>query len=323
MLHSHIRERNNLEKTSEFPCLPKHERVKWEGTAFHKKAISSMVHKAFDKNQKYSIHVQVPRQLVSGKPKKDLNSRFIELCGGDDSDLVYISETSLLRKLLSVITTPSESKTKVVVLGMEQVDSELGSNVHVLHINSLSELSGHGDDIALVILSHMNHTTGKVLGVESISESIRSALPNTKIALDVSRTIGLQEIQFSKWGLDFLWSTSTSDNIAVSLISKSLDSVEWAGMEIDENRSRIISEFERTMNTPRIELSSIKDIVDQFRNDVSSKYTVSSDGDEYIITIIEKDDEKVCINHFEGLLNEVQVDLIKVQDAIEAKFEEE
>ncbi|ODQ81930.1 hypothetical protein BABINDRAFT_160155 [Babjeviella inositovora NRRL Y-12698] len=59
-----------------------------------------------------------------------------------------------------------------------------------------------------IIITHVEESTGLRSDIQEIATTVRDVSPNTLVIVDATWSLGVEEIQFDKWGIDFVVSAS-------------------------------------------------------------------------------------------------------------------
>lgn len=242
MLYSHVRETLAKEIAQEFPKLARYERQKWEATDFHtaffksagapstvSQSISASIRQSpsiIELRSGKTDKVYLPRftgNVPRGKDFSEEESKAVknvrELLGGGLQDRVLISKKLIFEDDLQTLRISSVEELKE-----GKLEKDISASV-------------------LVVLGHVDSSTGTLLLVESVVLDIRNVKSDITIALNITESIGVHDIQFQKWGVDIAYADVKSD-ATLAIVKEGVDTSSWQTVYDDE---KLIEELGKSL----------------------------------------------------------------------------
>lgn len=298
MLYSHVRETQPKEIAQEFPKLARYERKKWETSDFHT---------AFFKQQPEPISAAISQSLpIIELRREKVNPVSLPRYTGDSvrPRSLTVEETKTWDGIRTLVG--ADLNDLVLTTKKKFIDDELDT----LRISSVSELEeGKLDkDISastLVVLAHVDIGTGALLLVEKVVLDIRLVKQDVKIALNVSESIGIEDVEFQKWDVDILFAELKLE-VTLAVVKESVDTSSWQDVE---NRTQLVEELKKALAA-----LLLRDKVDPEGDSDELRCQLGGAAAEYLqkskaFTVVRNDDLTAqLVRHYKGLLHEQVVE---------------
>lgn len=290
MLDAHIRTRNVQEIMPEFPRLIKHERTLWERSDFQRLP--------------YRL-VEGPLQLeLAREPVRRLRGPFLQRFMHTAAD----TESTLAQQLRDFLGGTSTDIALITSLSLvSAIEGDADGSVlyagpqygHPSTLPAELVLQVEAGVYTWVILPHIDHTSGSTNNVANLTAFIREVSPQTKVAVDVSDTIGIEKIEFSAWGVDAVFSAAPSCHLA--LVTENVDVSQW-GL-ITAKAPEALTSLLGTASRLEVRLADVEAI----KKELADTYELTLAPTETIaLSIVSK---VGVVRHFGGLINEIIVPL--------------
>lgn len=295
MLDAHIKTRSLQEIRPEFPQLVKHERALWECSDFQRLPYSlggggtlqlKHLRKGILKPQ--GPFVQPYMRIAAADHEPSLAQQLQNFFGGASTDRVLITSLSFLS---AIEDNPDDN---VLYVGTQYDHPSILPAEVVLQVET--------EAYTWVIIPHFDHTSGIANCIVNLTASIKEVSPQTKVAVDVSDTIGIEKMAFSAWGIDAVFSAAPSCHLA--LVTGDVDRSPWSLItaRVPEALTSLLGATSR-LESKRADVEAIKkELADTYEITLAPTETIA-------LSVLSKIG---AVRHFSGIINEdvVSVDVL-------------